>query len=313
MFNKFGDSVAQIAQRTKTLAVEALEAIDAPEKLEASSQQAPTLVTRRASAPPDAGVSSFSPSNSDDRLLLSRLIEAVNGSCDPSNLREEVSMILTQIDLVREQAFSSNILSMEQKEAASAGSLLVFLDSLLEHQAASTLLDALEHEQGEHEKTRQKFSLELEKMRRELNERNETKSGQIEDLNLQISQLTSQNETMQQALSHSNMENRKLRQMVDQLIVEKATLQEESDNADKVDGRIIRSAFISLCLNMNDQSVRDGILRVMSEMLNLSPEEKQRCVSNIDTTTTQQNQVLAKAFLEFLEEEVGSSSTSQPN
>lgn len=291
MFNKFGDSVAQIAQRTKSLAVEALEAIDQPE-----APSEPT-VTRRASAPPDAvrEPQTVEPNN---RLLV-RLIEAVSGSCDPSNVTEEVSVILTQIDLVREHAFASKALSLEQKEIASTGSLMTFLDSVLsasapdENQAASTLLEALEREQEEHTRTKSRLSADVERLQEELKNLKMEKKTQIDSLHANC-------ESLKESLITTQDENRRLHQMVEKLVSEKAALELERDDSDKVDGAMIRSAFVSLCLNMNEKSIRDGILRVMSEMLHLSPEETQRCLN-----VSKEEKVLANEFLKFLEEEVG--------
>jgi hypothetical protein len=289
MFNKFGDSVAQIAQKTKSLAAEALEAIDAPEE--------PTnAMTRRASAPPEAV---GDPSNNKQ---LVRLIEAVSGSCDASNLSEEVSVILTQIDLVREQAFGSKFLSLDQKEIASTGSLITFLDSVLaakltdDSHAASALLEALEQEQEEHVKTKNRLSAEVERLKSELNASENERNAQIKSLN-------ETGEILKESLEFAQDENRKLHVMVEKLVSEKSALELDRDDSDKVDGAMIRSAFISLCLNMNEKSIRDGILRVMSEMLHLSPEETQRCGNVL-----KDERVLANEFLKFLEEEVGPTS-----
>ena len=308
MFNKFGDSVAQIAQRTKSLAVEALEAIDAPEKPDDSGSP-PAPVVRRASAPPDTATELVN-ANSDHRTLV-RLIEAVAGSCDPTNINEEVSVIITQVDLVREQAFASRILTMEQKELASTGSLMGFLDSLLstpstsfksDDHAASALLEALEREQEEHAKTKHRLSGELEKMKSDFTLFRKTEIEKIHSFESREKENRENFESLKQSLSAAEHENRKLQLMVEKLVAEKSALELEKDDSDKVDGAIIRSAFISLCLNMNEKSVRDGVLRVMSEMLNLSPEEKQRCGNVLEAGS--QN-VLANEFLKFLEEEVG--------
>ena len=312
MFNKFGDSVAQIAQRTKSLAVEALEAIDAPEKLDDSIAVPPAPVVRRASAPPDV-VHELANPNSDHGLLV-RLIEAVSGSCEPTNLREEVSVILTQVDLVREQAFASKTLTMEQKELASTGSLMGFLDSLLSSPtggnaagdpAASALLEALEQEQAEHAQTKMRLTRELEMSRKKTDQLEVEKEEKNKSLKLQVSELQTQLEATKESLTTAEHEKRKLTAMLEKLVAEKSALELEKDDSGKIDGAIIRSAFISLCCNMNEKSVRDGILRVMAEMLNLSPDEKQKCGHILDGG--EQN-VLANEFLKFLEEEVGPTS-----
>jgi uncharacterized protein (DUF3084 family) len=200
---------------------------------------------------------------------------------------------------------------MEQKELASTGSLMGFLDSLLstldgsfksDDLAASALLEALEREQGEHAKTKHRLSGEVEKMKSDLTAFRKTERERIESLESREKENWENVETLKQSLSVAEHENRKLQLMVEKLVAEKSALELEKDDSDKVDGEMIRSAFISLCLNMNEKSVRDGVLRVMSEMLNLSPEEKLRCGNVLEAGN--QN-VLANEFLKFLEEEVG--------
>jgi hypothetical protein len=92
--------------------------------------------------------------------------------------------------------------------------------------------------------------------------------------------------------------------MISKLVDEKCALELERDDSDKIDGRIFRSAFTSLCVNLDtNKSVRTGILSVMSEMLGMSEEEKIR--SGLTGNGSRDDDRLAKKFLDFLEDEIG--------
>jgi len=310
MFNKWGDSVARLAEKTKSFAVEALEAIDAPEP----SSTPPVLVP----PPTESGGGSRRGSSSsgvvdENEKSLFRLIEGITGSCDPGNMREEVSVILTQLDLIREHAFTSKALSETQKELASCRSIIAFLDSVLEadqgaspHRgdAAESLLEALETEQRENEKIRQKLNSEIFNLKKQISEKSEMNIQRIKELEIENMQFRGDVEAAHAALRASELEQQKLNLVVQKLVSEKSALELEKDDSDKIDGRIFRSAFISLCTHIdNNKSVRNGVLMVMSEMLKLSPEEKARC--GVTGGTTMSEDRLAKKFLDFLQDEIG--------
>ena len=221
--------------------------------------------------------------------LLSQLVEAVSyQSCDGIDVCNAAKLLMTQIKMLRETAASSSL---------DVGSLVEALGRVVETGGASSnetsrsLIDALEKEQKECAKLRLRVSELL-------------SNGEVGPLAKQIEELELDKE---EAL----LEVEKLKRQISKLVKEKIDLQLERDNADLVDARVLRSAFIGLSSQINNLAVRDGVLRVMAEMLNLSPDE--RIAAGINASDEVPPKGLATQFLQFLQEEVDASPSQLDN
>jgi hypothetical protein len=80
------------------------------------------------------------------------------------------------------------------------------------------------------------------------------------------------------------------------------------DEEDKVDARVMRSAFTTLCSQIDNKSVRDGVLMVMAEMLQVSPEDRE-LFHVPQTNVPKKKSGLGDDFLEFLNSELSDSNS----
>ena len=274
--------VAQLAEKTKVLAGSALEALDAPDGDDESPGRSqivdPDIValTGFPSAPstPSPGLE-----KSADTLVF-QLIESLLGQ-PPSNPRETSEVLITQLSLLRENAASLGLMD-------SQGSLVNLLNHLIEERAvpggsetAQSLLIALEAEQAENARLRSILTRENGTSRRA--SLDSDKSESIKKI--------------EQELELAKIETQRLHRMLAKVVKEKADLELEKDNQETVDARVMRSAFASLCANIDNKSVRDNVLHVMAEMLEVSPEDRK-----IDTRKNSTG--LGDEFLSFLNQEL---------
>lgn len=277
--------VAQLAEKTKVLAGSALEALDAPDGDDESPGRSQVVdpdivaITGFPSAPstPSPGLE-----KSADTLVF-QLIESLVGQ-PPSNPRETSEVLTTQLWLLRENATSLGLMD-------SQGSLVNLLNHLIQERAvpggsetAQSLLIALEAEQVENARLRSILTRDNGASRR----------GSL-DSDQSVKKI-------EQELEQAKIETQRLHRMLAKVVKEKADLELEKDNQETVDARVMRSAFASLCANIDNKSVRDNVLHVMAEMLEVSPEDRK-----IDTRKNSTG--LGDEFLSFLNQELDDVST----
>ena len=283
--------VAQFAEKTKALAGTALEALDAPDS---------DYEERSPVADPDVAATLVAvPSGAENRLK--QLVQAVTGQT-ADNPVHQADALITQISLVRDNADSAKHLPSELREKIGGGSLVAALNFVVEtpDKTAETLLEALENEQRENQSLRQKLA--------DLSKSSPTVSNNnAEELILEIARLREQVTEITEAKELADIETQKTHRMLAKVVKEKAEMELERDNEDKVDARVMRSAFATLCSQIDNVSVRNGVLMVMAELLQLSPEDRANCnVPDVQASLQRKPSGLANEFLKFLEEEVGS-------
>jgi hypothetical protein len=272
--------LGQFADRTRSLAAEALEALDVPAEggPDDTRQPSPELTAL--------------PTDVFERSLV-QLVESVSGTSieEQSNLLHQCSVLLTQIDVIRQEAVGAKQLTLHQRDIASRGSLVELVDVLITTtggDTATTLLEALEQEQTDHMKTRSKHNLQI----REL-------QSQLEELTQRVALLTEKSVHQQQELEILISENRQLRHSLEKVVNDKAQLELERDNNELIDARILRSAFVSLSANADNKRIRQPILVMLAELLKLSAEDMERAGLGVQRTRSG----LATEFLQFLHEE----------
>ena len=256
--------VAQVAERTKELAGKALEALDVPEE-----------TVERPSAPstPTPGLEKSSAQLEEDTCVLAQLVEVLTGQ-PTANPIEAGEVLVTQLELVRESA-------------AASGSLVTLLNELVSAETTKALLEALEAEQEENLKLRQRLATEL--------NGNGPSDTRIELLEERCAEFEKQSEM-------ALIELETTRRMLEKVVREKADLELERDDGDRVDARIMRSAFTTLCAQIDNKSVRDGVLLVMAEMLQVSHEDRVACrMPSIERKPSG----LGDEFIRFLNDELG--------
>jgi hypothetical protein len=99
--------------------------------------------------------------------------------------------------------------------------------------------------------------------------------------------------------------------MLTKVVKEKADLQVELDNEDKIDARVVRSAFVQLCCQVDNKKLRNNVINVMADILQLSEEDRLRASLRSAAASPGSTDApvaeppgLAKEFLIFLQEEV---------
>lgn len=290
MLNRLG----QFADRTRSLAAEALEALDAPEADSGGPDQPPPKLVpsiERSSVP-------------DFQRSLTQLVESLSGGAleDPGNLLNQCSVLLTQLDVIREEAAGSKRLSLAQREIASRGSIVELVDSLLSDDgtkggATSTLLEALEHEQSEHDRTRAKLSGEIKRIEADV-------KGEISRLKSDIEEQTRLSVQLEHDATRLKEENHELKKSLEKVVADKARLELDKDNNELIDARIIRSAFVSLCANADNPKIRRPIVQMMAGLLGLSPDDLQKAgLTTHGKVISSSKSRLAEEFLQFLDEE----------
>ena len=290
MLNRLGGSVAQFADKTRSFAVEALVALDAPEQ---DSDHKPIV---------SQDVDDFIP-----KKILAKLLESLtNNVCRQSedmidsNLEHQATVIVTQIDLIREEAYRSNLLSHSQKQLALSGSFIEFVDSLLvsspgDHDtAANVLLEALETEQRDRGKDRSKWEQEQETLRQEY------MKLQDEKFQIESKQFLLQSDLKQTQidLESSKVELYKIQSLLEKVVEEKNKM--ELDHEDIIDVKLIRSAFVSLCSQIDNKPIRNNIIQIISDILQLNENERTKA----RISHRQEHDGLANKFLQFLNQEL---------
>ncbi len=259
-----------MAERTKELAGKALEALDVPEE-----------TVERPSAPstPTPGLEKSQVEEvGNDYSLLGQLVEVLTGQ-PTSNPLEAAEVLVTQLGLVRENS------------GKSSGSLVTLLNELLSDETTQSLLEALEAEQSENVKLRQRLVSQLKSRESILLEE------RVKELEGRVCELEDEKEML--AIEFSNA-----KKMLEKVIKEKAELELEKDEEDRIDSRIMRSAFTTLCSQIDNISVRDGVLLVMAEMLQVSPEDRILFKVPQPSAIERKPSGLADEFVKFLNSEI---------
>lgn len=318
--------VAELTKKTKAMAETALEALDAHDSdLEDNPADIDpdlafvTGTTVREKTPEQrfsVVTAQSQPHQSKDEYqgLLAQLVKALSGRSDmnTSDLAETTQVLTTHIGLVREQASSSAHMQGDLKELFINGSLIAALMHVVEtkgDETAASLLDALETEQAEHAKTRHRLTSELRRVQREkvddsVLKKLEAREVELERVNNELSASNSRNEEL-------SLESQKLNRMLTKVVKEKADLQVELDNEDKIDARVVRSAFVQLCCQVDNKKLRNNVINVMADILQLSEEDRLRASLRSAAASPSSTDApvaeppgLAKEFLIFLQEEV---------
>lgn len=286
--------VAQFAERTKALAGTALEALDAPDS--DSEDQSPV-------ADPDVSAVLGPVSNGADNRLK-QLVQAITGQ-SADNPIQQADALITQISLVRDNAGAAKHLSVDVTDLLNRGSIVAALNQVIEtpDKTAETLLDALNTEQEETLKLRQQIT-----RLQQATESAPQVADPTDDLLLEIARLKEQLVEMSDEKERAEIETQKTHRMLAKVVKEKADMELERDNEDRIDARVMRSAFATLCAQIDNVSVRNGVLMVMAELLQLSPDDRIRCnVPTGDTAPVQRKPSgLANEFMKFLQEELDS-------
>ncbi len=265
-----------MAERTKELAGKALEALDVPEDGEGVERPSPP------STPTPGLEKSHVEELGDDASLLGQLVEVLTGQATTNPL-EAAEVLVTQLRLVRENS------------GRSGGSLVTLLNELVSEETTQSLLEALEAEQAENFKLRQRLAMQLKSQESVLLEE------KVKELEVRVLELEDEKQSQ-------TVEMVKTQRMLTKVIQEKAELELESDNEDKIDSRIMRSAFTTLCSQIDNKSVRDGILLVMAEMLHISPEDRLLFrVPQPNSSIERKPSGLGDEFIKFLNSEVETS------
>jgi len=295
--------VVELAGKTRALAENALEALDAPDY--AGSRSESRLGNSASTAGRDSPIPRLV--ETDNRDILSQLVEAAtNQACSDIDLREAAEVLITQIRMLRENASTLPNLDPSLRESICKGSLVEAIDRQMEtggqNETVKSLIEALEAEQRESSQLRGRLSVFL---------RTGSNSGDdSEERNIVLQKRIEQLEIDKE---ESLVEIQRLHRQIAKVVKEKADLELERDNDDKVDARVMRSAFTSLSCQIDNRAVRDNVLRVMAELLQLSPEE--RAVARIPSLgdISDAPKTLATEFLRFLEEEVDEPSSQLEN
>jgi hypothetical protein len=295
--------VAQLAERTKVLAGTALEALDAPDSDHEDNHIDPDIaaVTGFPSAPPtpSPGLEKSIPAEP----LLIRLIEGLTGQ-RAINPAETAEVLTTQLTLLRENSIGLGLTDQ-------SGSLINLLNHLIEERAvpggsetAQSLLEALEREQSENQRLRDLLAKESRRSSQS------SLGDEVESLKQQLHVLTTEKES-------AELETKRMQRMLAKVVKEKAELELEKDNEDKIDARIMRSAFTTLCAQIDNKSVRDGVLMVMAEMLQISHED--RVQFNVPSNSRRESmdesakkRGLADEFMNFLAQELDGEGVIDP-
>lgn len=303
MLNRFGDirgQMVNLAGKTRALAEEALTALDAQDDDEDVQEEVGKVRQLAAPDQPPLSPSGDLPSS---HSVLQTLVEAITGNAESAcfNLEENVEVLVSQLDFVREQAINSPLVSEEMRSVVKTGSLLQLLDSLLDPQgrqdAAGMLLGALEAEQAAHAKSKQRLAgIETGWMaeKGELVEELKNSKSQLDGAEEKLAKLASELEVVRR-------ENFKLQRMLAKVVSDKANLEEERDNNDLVDARVMRSLLVSLGSQIENRPVRNSVLMIAADILHLSPEERAKGCISLEA----KKEGLASAFVQFLQEEVG--------
>jgi hypothetical protein len=261
--------VAQVAEKTKELAGKALEALDVPEEPQQIPSAPPT---------PSPGLEKTPPVEIITSLLLG-LVEALTG-VPAVNPEETAEVLITQLQLIRESR------GLE-------GSVVAALSQ--DSETTHSLIEALETEQDENRTLRLRFANQTQL---------QVKPGQSEELE----RLRAEIEAVNERKNELEIELQKTQRMLAKVVKEKADLELRMDEEDKVDARVMRSAFTTLCSQIDNKSVRDGVLMVMAEMLQVSPEDRE-LFHVPQTNVPKKKSGLGDDFLEFLNSELSDSNS----
>lgn len=301
--------VVELAGKTRALAENALEALDAPDDRERDQSFERRLsgsFSARDSPVPQLVENEY-------QHLLSQVVAAVtNQTSSNVDLRECAQVVVTQIMMLRENASSSSSLDSSLRECISGGSLIEIVDRLIEtggmSEMTNSLLDALDSEQQESGRLRSRISELLKKGG--VGPNSETSSEESSPV------LRQRIEELEMERERVSVEVQKLHLQIAKVVKEKTDLEVERDNEDKIDARVMRSAFMTLSAQIDNKPVRDGVLRVIAEMLELSPEDRTsaRIPEAGDVSSSREGPGgLATEFLRFLQEEVATSSQQLDN
>lgn len=318
--------VAEFTKKTKAMAETALEALDAhdsalednPADIDPDLAFATGTTVREKTPERRASVvtanSQPQTSTDENQVLLAQLVQALSGKSDlnPSDLTETTQVLTTHIGLVRELASSSAHLQGELKQLFISGSLIAVLMHVVEakgDETAASLLDALETEQAEHAKTRQRLTAELRRVQQEKVEDSVLKK--LEATEVELGKLKNELAASNSRNEELSIESQKMHRMLTKVVKEKADLELERDNEDKVDARVVRSAFAQLCCQVDNKKLRNNVINVMADILQLSEEDRLRAglrslaasPSSTDAPVAEPTG-LASEFLMFLQEEV---------
>jgi hypothetical protein len=247
-------------------------------------------------------------------VLLAQLVQALSGKSDLNllDLTETSQVITPHIGLVRDQASSSAHLQGELKQLFISGSLIAALMHVVEtkgDETAASLLDALETEQAEHMKTRQRLTAELRRVQQEKFEDSVLKK--LKAIEVELERVKNELAASKSRNEELSIESQKIHRMLTKVVKEKADLELERDNEDKVDARVVRSAFAQLCCQVDNKKLRNNVINVMADILQLSEEDRLRAglrsvaasPSSTDAPVAEPTG-LASEFLMFLQEEV---------
>ena len=199
-----------------------------------------------------------------ESTLLEGLVEALTG-LPATNPEESAEVLITQLRLVR-------------ANRGLEGSLVTALSQ--DAETAQSLMEALESEQAENRSLRKQLA--------NVHQRPDREDEESKEL-------------LREEMERTQIELEKTQRMLGKIVREKADLQLMIDNEDKVDARVMRSAFTTLCFQIDNRSVRDGVLRVMAEILQVSPEDRPQ---------EKRKSGLGDEFLQFLNEELSSDSVT---